>query len=71
VKPLGEVVADHTPRLMALAGVVGIAEGLDRGQPCVLILVEALSPQLRRSLPKSLDGYRVKVQPTGELRARK
>ena len=70
-KPLAQVLQEHADALLQVNGVVGVAEGQSRGKPCILILVASLTPQLRQSLPKSLDGYKVKVQETGELRARK
>jgi len=36
---LSDVVAAESPVLMALPGVVGVAEGLDRGSPCVVVYV--------------------------------
>jgi len=69
-RPLSEVLAAHTPALMALPGVVGIAESkLDDGRPCVLILVSKMTPALRAQLPRDLDGWPVKVQVTGDIHA--
>jgi hypothetical protein len=68
-RPLTEVLAAHTPRLMALAGVVGTCEGaLDDGAPCFVIMVAALTPALRDSLPQTLEGWPVRVDETGEIR---
>jgi len=69
-RPLSEVLAAHTPALMALPGVVGTAESkLDDGRPCVLILVSKMTPGLREKLPRELEGWPVKVQVTGEIHA--
>jgi len=54
-----------------LDGVVGVAEGLDRRRPCLLVLVVQLTPEIRSSIPKAIEGYPVKIQATGEMRARK
>lgn len=68
--PLAEVLARHTPGLMQMPGVVGTAESrLDDGRPCVLIMVARLTPELRRALPNTLEGWPVKVDVTGELHA--
>ena len=68
-RPIEAVLADHTPRLMALAGVAGTYQGaLDDGSPCIAIMVVALTPALRDSLPKMLEGWPVRVEETGEIR---
>jgi hypothetical protein len=69
-RALSEVLAAHTPALMALPGVVGTAESkLDDGRPCVLILVSRMTPELRGKLPRDLEGWPVKVQVTGDIHA--
>lgn len=68
-RPLAEVLAAHTPRLMAIRGVVGTCEGaLDDGAPCFVVMVSALTPALRDSLPKALEGWPVRIDETGEIR---
>jgi hypothetical protein len=68
-RPIAAVLADHTPRLMAVAGVAGTYQGaLDDGSPCIAIMVVTLTPTLRDSLPKTLEGWPVRVEETGEIR---
>jgi hypothetical protein len=67
---VAEVLERHTPRLMSLAGVVGTAEGQCAGQPCILVLVERLTPALREAIPSELEGIPVEVQQTGRIEAR-
>lgn len=68
-RPIAAVLADHTPRLMALAGVVGTYEGaLADGSPCIAIMVATLTPALRDSLPRALEGWPVRIEETGEIR---
>jgi hypothetical protein len=68
--PLTEVLARHTPGLMAFPGVVGTAEArTDDGHPCVLVLVERLTPELRRALPRALEGWPVRIEETGSVHA--
>ena len=66
-RPIADVLAEHTPRLMAIPGVVGTAEGSDEGKPCILIFALNDSPELRASIPSHLEGYPVKIQVTGEI----
>jgi hypothetical protein len=60
----------HSDSLMNLSGVVGTAEGLDGDQPCILVMVVALTAELERSIPKEMEGYPVRIEETGEFRAR-
>ncbi len=69
-RPLAEVLAAHTPGLMRTPGVVGTAESrLADGRPCILVLVSRMSPGLRDRLPRELEGWPVKVEVSGEIRA--
>jgi hypothetical protein len=68
--PLAQVLAAHTPELMKLPGVVGTAESrMDDGRPCILVLVERMTPGLKRDLPRTLEGWPVRVETSGPLRA--
>ncbi len=69
-RTLTEVLAAHTPELMRVPGVVGTAEArLEDGRPCVLVMVARMSADLRRRLPKELEGWPVKIEATGEFHA--
>ena len=63
------VLKEHTNRLMALPGVVGTAQGLCDGAPCIKVMVVKKTPELMKQIPASLEGYRVEVQETGVIRA--
>jgi hypothetical protein len=67
---VAEVLERHTARLMSLAGVVGTAEGSCAGRPCILVLVERLTPALRQAIPSELEGIPVEVRETGRIEAR-
>lgn len=66
-RPIADVLAEHTPRLMAMPGVVGTAEGREEGRPCILVFVASDSPELRASIPSQIEGHPVKIQVTGEI----
>jgi hypothetical protein len=69
-RPLTQVLAAHTPELMKLPGVVGTAESRTTdGRPCILVLVERMTPDLERSLPRSLEGWPVRIDAGGPIRA--
>lgn len=69
VRPIEEVLGVRTPALMALPGVVGTAQGLCQGRPCIMIYVTRKTPELAREVPQSLDGYPVVVEETGKFEA--
>ncbi len=68
-RSVADVLGEHSDSLMALPGVAGIAESEFNEKPCVLVLVIELTADLRRQIPNELDGYRVVVSESGEIRA--
>ena len=65
-----EVVQDaHTDSLMRIPGVVGTAIGLCDEKPCIKVLVVRATPEVRKAIPDSLEGYRVVLDETGTIRA--
>jgi len=52
---------------MSLRGVVGTAEGECVGQPCILVLVDRLTPTLRQSIPSEIENIPVEVRETGQI----
>ena len=68
-KPIEAVLKEHTDRLMALPGVVGTAQGLCDGKPCIKVFVVKKAPELLDQIPNVLEGYTVEVQETGVIQA--
>jgi len=68
-KTIEAVLKEHTDALMAIPGVVGVAQGLLGGKPCIRVYVVDETPQLQRTIPTVLQGYPVAVEQTGEIRA--
>lgn len=62
------VLREHSRKLLSLPGVVGVAEGLCDGKPCIRVYIATTSGELERQLPVSLEGYPVTVEETGEVR---
>ncbi len=67
-KPIEQVLEENTGRLMSIPGVVGTAQGLCSGQPCIKVFVIEKTGGLVEQLPAEIDGYRVEIQETGEFR---
>jgi hypothetical protein len=72
-RDINAVLAAHDKELMAKPGVVGIYVGvLDDGKtPCLKIMLARADPQLEKSLPRTLEGYRVVTEVTGPIRPMK
>ena len=68
-RPIEQVLADHTDRLMDLPGVTGVGQGACEGQPCIKVFVVEMTPALEEELPETLEGYRVQAERTGPVRA--
>ncbi len=65
-----QVMKAHVEELMANPGVVGVAIGaLDDGRPCIRVLVVEDNSEIRSKIPTELEGYRVVIDETGEIRA--
>ena len=68
-RTIDEVLEAHTDELMAVPGVVGTAVGECAGRPCIKVFVTERTPALERRIPSALEGYKVDLEATGELRA--
>ncbi len=63
------VLKKHTDELMAVPGVVGVAEGKSRGKPCIKVFVVVKNAELLGQMPSTIDGYPIEVEESGEFRA--
>lgn len=68
-KTIQEVLKKHATELMSLPGVVGTAQGLCDGHPCIRVFVIEKTPELDQKIPDSLEGYPVMVEESGKIRA--
>jgi len=70
-RPIAEIIAEQAPAWMALPGVVGVYESADdRGRPCLKVMVESATDELRRQIPESVEGYSVLLRETGPVAPR-
>ena len=67
-KTIEEVLQEHTDSLMALPGVVGTAQGLCSGEPCIRVFVVQKTDDLLKQIPPKIEGYPVDIEETGEFR---
>jgi hypothetical protein len=54
-----------TDQVIDLDGVSGTAIGLDGNKPCIKVMVS--TDEAARQIPKSMDGFKVIVEPTGSF----
>jgi hypothetical protein len=60
----------HVNELMAIPGVVAVAIGaLDNGKPCLLVFVSRETSADLSRIPREIEGYPVKVEESGKIRA--
>ena len=64
-----EVLKRHSDKLMAVPGVVGVAEGKSHGKQCIRIFVIDSSSESLKRLPDNLEGYLVIIEESGKFRA--
>lgn len=65
-----EVKARHEAQLMARPGVVAVGIGSDAdGKPAIVVSLDRERPEVRASVPAEIDGYAVRVQVIGPVRA--
>lgn len=68
-RPIETVLADRTPELMALPGVIGTYQGaLEGGRPCIVVLLLERHADTRKSIPKEFEGHPVIVEETDPIR---
>jgi hypothetical protein len=66
-----DVKARHASQLMAQPGVVAVGIGRDPdGNEAIIVSLDRDRPEVRESVPHTLEGYAVRVQVIGPVRAR-
>lgn len=66
-----EVKAKYEKQLLARPGVVSVGVGRDdRGEPAIIVGLDAPRQDTLEALPAELDGYPVVAEITGPLRTR-
>ncbi len=68
-RAIEEVLAERTPEWMEVPGVVGTGIGLCEGEPCIVVYVSERTPEVGERIPAEVEGYRVRIEETGPIRA--
>lgn len=64
-----QVKEQYESDLLSINGVVGVGIGKCEDQPCIKVYLENESPNLKKQIPKQLDGFKVDTQVTGAIQA--
>jgi hypothetical protein len=69
-RDINAVLRSHDRELLAITGVVGVYAGTgdDGKTPCLKVMVVAKTAELERAIPKSLEGFPVLIEVTGEIK---
>jgi len=67
-KKVLEVLERHKNELMAIPGVVGVAEGRCNGEPCIKVYITRKTSEIAGKIPHQLEGFPVSVEETGEFK---
>lgn len=69
-RDINEVLRAHDKELLAIHGVVGLYVGvLDDGKTsCLKVMLAEKSAEAERAIPKSIEGFPVVIEVTGEVR---
>ena len=70
LRDINAVLADHDQELLAIPGVVGIYVGLspDEKTQCLKVMLARKDSSLKCRIPRTLEGYSVLTEVTGEIR---
>ena len=70
-RDINAVLAAHDKELLAIPGVVGVYVGAleDRRTPCLKVMLSRETPEAQRTIPRTIEGYPVLVEITGQIRA--
>ncbi len=69
-RDINAVLKEHDKELLAVPGVVGVYVGLltDDKTPCLKVMVVKETEDLKRRIPKSIEGYPVLIEESGVIR---
>lgn len=69
-RDINAVLAGNDKQLLAIPGVVGVYVGLmaDGKTKCIKVMLAKKDSGLERSIPRTLEGYPVVIEVTGEIR---
>jgi hypothetical protein len=71
-RDINSVMEAHTKELMSIPGVVGVYIGeLVDHTPCIGVMIVEKTQELEKKIPKTLEGYPVWIEVSGEIKPMK
>jgi len=69
-RDINAVLRTHDKELLAISGVVGVYVGLleDGKTPCLKVMLAQKSVETERAIPKTIEGFPVVIEVTGEIK---
>jgi len=69
-RDISAVLRDHEKELLVIENLVGVYVGLenDGRTPCLHVMLAQDSSEARQAIPSQIEGYKVVVEITGEIR---
>lgn len=64
-----DVLDNYQDQLMSVSGVIGVGIGESMGQPVIVVMVTAVTPEIKAMIPNRLENFVVQVEITGEISA--
>ncbi|MBU7585890.1 MAG: hypothetical protein KAF91_23940 [Nostoc sp. TH1S01] len=64
-----QVKEQYESDLLRIDGVVGVGISECEDKPCIKVYLDNESPNLKKQIPKQLDGFKVDTQVTGTIEA--
>ena len=68
-KTIEQVLKENTSKWMDIPGIEGTAIGMCKDQPCIKIFTSAQPDEIQPMIPKTIEGYQVDIEYTGQIRA--
>jgi hypothetical protein len=67
-KSISQAVAEAS-QWMDFKGVKGVGQGKEHGKNCIVVFVEIKTPEIEKAIPRKYEGYPVRIEESGEIRA--
>jgi hypothetical protein len=67
---ISEVLDKYTEKWLKIPGVVGTGEGKAENKPCIMVFTNGNAKQIKKKIPKTVEGYKVVFEETGVIKSR-
>jgi hypothetical protein len=64
-----EALAEIQDQWMKVEGVEGVGKGKTNGEDCIIVFISMETPEIKKTIPSSFKGYKVKTVKSGGITA--